>query len=301
MVRMPALTSDVSHDTVLSRAQWQPLLDAHVERADALTASRRERASRGETHAVDDFLYDYYSLRPGDLRRWHPGPGIGLKDDDHHVDQRFYRTERGVTGLDVGAFVAKRGPAVEHILRLLTATASRPARLGCFGMHEWAMVYQAPDAERRHALPLRLGRAGTDAVVESHPLECTHFDAFRFFTPEAAPRNALALTRDSQTAHDQPGCLHATMDLLKWSLKLGPLVPGAALLDAFELARDVRQVDMRASPYDVSDYGLEPIAVETPDGKREYAARQREFAARAAPMREHLMALCEAALASGRH
>ena len=55
--------------------------------------------------------------------------------------------------------------AVEHIRALLHATAGRPPRYDCFGMHEWAMVYRAD--ERRHALPLRLGRAGTDAVVEA--------------------------------------------------------------------------------------------------------------------------------------
>ena len=34
------------------------------------------------------------------------------------------------------------------------------------------------------------GSAGTDAVVESNPLRCSHFDAFRFFTEPAARRNA---------------------------------------------------------------------------------------------------------------
>ena len=43
----------------------------------------------------------------------------------------------------------------------------------------------------------------------------------------------------------------------------------------FVLAWDVREVDMRASPYDFSDLGLEPIGIETPEGKREYAAHQR--------------------------
>jgi hypothetical protein len=62
------------------------------------------------------------------------------------------------------------------------------------------------------------------------------------------------------------------------------------------LAWDVREVDMRASPYDFSDLGLEPIRIETPDGKREYAAQQRAFAERAAPLREGLVAECEALL-----
>ena len=104
------------------------------------------------------------------------------------------------------------------------AIAARPGQFGCFGLHEWAMVYRTP--EHRHEVPLRLGQAGTDAVVEQGELRCTHIDAFRFFTPEAVPRNRLAPTRESQPHLEQPGCLHAGMDVYKWAMKLGPLVPG---------------------------------------------------------------------------
>ena len=38
------------------------------------------------------------------------------------------------------------------------------------------------------------------------------------------------------------------------------------VLDAFELARDIRWVDMQASPYDVSAYGVPPVAVAPPAG-----------------------------------
>jgi hypothetical protein len=93
---------------------------------------------------------------------------------------------------------------------------------------------------------------------------------------------------------EQPGCLHANMDLLKWSTKLGPAVPGDLLLDSFELARDVRVADMQASPYDVSSYGLEPVAIETPEGKAEYVRLQRGFAERGAALRDRLLAVCEA-------
>ena len=57
------------------------------------------------------------------------------------------------------------------------------------------------------------------------------------------------------------------MDVYKWATKLGPVVPGDLLLDCFELARDIRTLDMRASPYDVTSYDLEPIAIETAEGK----------------------------------
>ncbi|MFW7413441.1 3-methyladenine DNA glycosylase [Demequina sp. SO4-18] len=295
MGTMPIAAPDHAavRDVLLAAGEWRERASAHRDRADAMTAEHRARRDRGERHAIEDFLFEYYSTKPGRLRRWHPGIGVAMADAEEHAGWRWYRTDGSVTSLDVEAFRAERGEAARHIRRLLAATAGRSPVLGCFGMHEWAMVYGASDAARRHGLPLRLGRDGTDAVVESHPLQCTHFDAFRFFTADAAPRNAHALTRAGQVDSEQPGCLHATMDLYKWSLKLEPAVPGDLVLDCFELARDVRRVDMQASPYDISSYGLAAIPVETPEGKSEYAARQREFAARAAPLRAHLIEICD--------
>lgn len=67
-------------------------------------------------------------------------------------------------------------------------------------------------------------------------------------------------------------------------------------LDAFALAREIQVVGMRASPYDVTSYGLTPIAIETPEGKAEYVRRQREFAVRSAEVRVRLLAVCESLL-----
>jgi hypothetical protein len=138
-------------------------------------------------------------------------------------------------------------------------------------------------------VPLRLGRDETDAVVEAHELRCTHFDAFRFFTPEAAPRNRETPTRERQAELEQPGCLHAGMDLYKWAVKLGPLVPGELLLDAFELARDIRVLDMRASPYDLAGWGYDAVPIETVEGKTAYVRAQRTFAERGRAIRQRLI------------
>ena len=104
------------------------------------------------------------------------------------------------------------------------------------------------------------------------------------------------LTRQTQILYEQPGCLHANMDCLKWAIKLGPAVPGDLLLDCFELARDIRVLDMQASPYDVSSLGDRAVAIETPEGKAEYVARQREFAERTVRIRRRLIEVCEQVL-----
>ncbi|MFG3418911.1 3-methyladenine DNA glycosylase [Micromonospora sp. NPDC048063] len=285
--------------TSIPAASWLPLLEAHEKRADSLTAGHRARKATRERHAIDDFLYDYYGTRPSVLRRWHPGVGISLEPGPHgsapHQQWRWYATDAdGIVSFDIAAFLADRAESVRFIHRLLSAISSRPAFTGCFGLHEWAMVYR--QREHRHPLPLRLGQEGTDAVVESHQIRCTHFDAFRFFTPDAVSLNRLQPTRESQVELDQPGCLHASMDCHKWATKLGPAVPGDLALDCFELARDIRLLDMQASPYDFSSYGEPAVAIETPEGKAEYVARQREFSQRAGRLRARLIDVCAALL-----
>jgi hypothetical protein len=271
--------------------EWTALAKAHAERIDALTAGARARRAAGQRHPVEDFLYEYYNTRPSLLRRWHPGPGLALAGPAPHAHWRWYVTDDDTVRLDVAGFLADRGDTVRFVRGLLDATASRPAFTGCFGLHEWAMVYRAD--EHRHTLPLRLGQEGTDAVVEGHPLRCTHFDAFRFFTPAAVGLNRLQPTRATQPELEQPGCLHATMDLYKWALKLAPATPSELVADCFELAADVRTLDMRASPYDLRDHGYEPVAVETPEGKAAYVAAQRGFAERGAVLRRRLLAVCD--------
>jgi hypothetical protein len=276
-------------ERVIPREEWLVRERAHQERADALTAEHRERSSRSEKHPVWDFLFTYYSYKPAQLRRWHPGAGVELQDAPDRLSWRWYApgdTEGGVVP-DARSFAAQKAELAALIERMLRRTASRPGQFGCFGLHEWAMVYQAD--EHRHAVPLRLGRAGTDAVVESHDLRCTHFDAFRFFTPEAVPRNRTPLSREEQPLFEQPGCLHAGMDLYKWATKLGPLIPGELLLDAFELARDIRLLDMQAAPYDLSAWGVIPVPIETTEGKAEYVRRQRVFAERGSVLRAALL------------
>lgn len=278
--------------TALAAPEWAASARAHAERADALTAGRRARAAVGETHPVDDFLFTYYSYKPALLRRWHPGPDVLLQDaGEARGTWRWYRADGRDAIVDHEAFARERRLLLTGVGRILRATRSRRAQFGCFGLHEWAMVYR--QSEHRHPAPLRLGQADTDAVVDAHQLGCTHFDAFRFFTPDAVPRNRLALAREQQAATEQPGCLHANMDLYKWAVKLGPLVPGRLLLDCFELARDIRELDMRASPYDLTAWGHAPVTIEAAEGKAEYIGHQRVFTERAEPLREELIAVID--------
>lgn len=287
---------------VLQAKEWRALERAHGARVDAATASYRARREDGRKHPVEDFLFTYYAHRPAALRRWHPGAGVVLRGaaGDERAGWRFYRSAGPDVGLDGDRFLEDRGSTVRFIRALLGHTLERPAHLGCFGLHEWAMVYRLPEEQVRHAdWPLRLGSAGTDAVVETHQVRCSHFDAYRFFTPAAQPLNARLPTRDSQITMEQPGCLHAGMDCYKWAYKLTPAVPSDLVADCFDLAREARVLDMRAAPYDLSELGYDPVRIETPAGKTAYVEAQRGLSRRSQELRRRLVAVCDDLLAEG--
>jgi hypothetical protein len=284
-------TASPTRPRVLPANSWREWQAAHEARVDALIRGHLDRARRCIAHPVEDFLFSYYSLRPGQLRRWHPGFDRALADAPERADWRFHQVldrQRNVIGVDLPAFLAARGAQLRFVRRLLRATAAAPAQFGCFGLHEWAMVFQQDGEVRHPGHRLRLGAAGTDEVVRAHQIRCSHFDAFRFFTDPARPRNLLQPTLDTRIELAQPGCLHASMDIYKWAYRLLPVVPSDLVVDAFELAREIREVDMRASPYDLAELGYSPIAIETAAGKAQYVAAQRRFAEQAQVLRQRL-------------
>jgi hypothetical protein len=151
------------------------------------------------------------------------------------------------------------------------------------------MVYQGKEVRHEKTTPLRLPQTEIDALVESRAICCSHHDAFRFFAAEARPMNRLQPTLESRVLLEQPGCVHANMDLYKWAAKSMPWIGSGLLLDCFELAMELRDLDMRASPYDLLAWGREPIRIETAEGRRIYEVEQKRLAAMAVPLRERLI------------
>lgn len=269
--------------------EWRALAEEHRSRVEVDLAEVVWRRDRGIKQPIEDFLFHYYNLRPSHLAQWHPGIGVMLEDDGTWRPPA-YVLDSGIAQLDREYFLAKRGRTVAKARELLSAVSNKEPRYGCFGMHEWAMVYRLAADETRHPyLKLRLTTAEIAEVVEQVGCRCSHYDAFRFFTAPARPLNLVQPTRQNQPELDQPGCLHVNMDLYKWAGKLWPAVGSDLLYETFRLAREIRVVDMRASAYDLRDWGHEPIQVETHTGRRHYVALQKEFASRASLLRERLL------------
>ena len=278
--------------TVLTTAEWHARAEAHRERALQWTAPWRERRSRGAVHPVYDFLFQYYHYSPAKLEAWHPSADEALADSAE-ARERFtapvYIATDGVMRRASNALSATERTAMRHTLSLLRATQERPANFGCYGMHEWAMVYGGHDIRHAGIAPLRLPQAQVDAFVESRPVACRHFDAFRFFAPSAKPMNRVVLAWDSRVDHEQPGCIHANMDLYRWAYTSMPWIGSDLLWECFELAVALRVLDMEAGPYDLTALHVAPVPIETPAGRDAYQQRQRALSARARGVRARLI------------
>ena len=268
-------------------------------------------------HPIYNFLHTYYSYSVSNLKKYSPGFDSLLECDNSlsEVDQEYLKYN----------LIKRKGNSYSYELPsnlstpdgiygwiklsrtrdIMVLTASRPAFYGCFGLHEWAMLYSGRknqsiplDRHQKH-IPLRVSQSVIDNVVESSTIRCTHFDAFRFFHPDAKSLNVIhPLTRDNQIEHEQPGCVHATMDLFKYAYQLYPFVSSSLLRDCITLAIIARKIDMRASPYDVSTVeGCEsPLCVESAEGRKSYMEEQERLSQLAIPIRAKLIDAYDLAL-----
>ena len=127
------------------------------------------------------------------------------------------------------------------------------------------------------------GAAGTDAVVESHRIRCSHYDAFRFFTAAGARRGTrcsrpgtarsrssspAACTRRWTSTSGRTSCCPRRAQSSWWS------TPSSS-------PATIRELDMRASPYDLTALGLRP----RPDRDARGQGRLRRGASAASPSR----------------
>lgn len=285
---------------------------------------RREERTSGDGfrrlnpgHAVFNFLHDYYNIRGAKgarrLGRWSPGlsrvtlaGATGEDVDRGTLSPVACEVHAGGVTYDAAQHFASAAPsaATPYLWYhdVLAATEAAEPVLHCYCLHEWAMQYWpegAPQPPSRQyqdgTMPLRVGQAEINSVIERKGVRCTHVDALRFFAPAAGPlnRHGASLERLDQLRLEQPGCVHAHMDLLKIALRLSPWVPSELTADALQLALEARKLDVAASPYDASAFGIEPILIEHEAGRQVFRARQLQLMERAQPLRTSLLSAYE--------
>ncbi|MFK7849625.1 MAG: 3-methyladenine DNA glycosylase [Akkermansiaceae bacterium] len=279
---------------IIEESDWKQRCETHLLRASAYTHGPRQRRDRGEKHPVEDFLFEYYPYSIATIEQWHPGLDTALRYlDVENLPIQFQSQKHTIQDeicfLDISNMKQKEAERLRWISGLLQATQQHPPNFTCHGIHEWAMVYQAEEIRHASITPLRLTQSEVDAVVESHPIACSHHDAFRFFAKAAKPMNKLQPSLATRHQNEQPGCVHANMDLYKWAAKCMPWIGSELLFTSFSLARQLRLLDMQASPYDLSAWKIEPIKIETSEGRRTYEKEQKRLAEKAGTIRSRLI------------
>ncbi|MFQ3225322.1 MAG: hypothetical protein ACI8Z5_001581 [Lentimonas sp.] len=287
-----------SDQPALPCATWQATAQAHFKKAQQWTMPYRSRRAAGKMHPSHDFIFIYFRFAPALLEGWHPGLGVAFEapEDITGYSDKYYTRTGDTLSLDPSKLDAKARKRLQWQLGLCRSIQNKPAQFSCFGMHEWAMVYQGgPEGRPRHEgkLPMRLSQTEIDAIVEQRPTCCSHFDAFRFFTETAKPFNKINPSQDERMINEQPGCLHTNMDLYKWTAKAMPWVGSDLLWDIFEFAMHCREIDMRASPYDCTSLGFKAIPIETEAGRDAYEREQRALTEVGKPLRARLIATLE--------
>lgn len=279
---------------------WSAQVKRHLAIIGPIADAFLKRRGVGQTDPVHDFLFTYYNCSPQKLKQWVPSfeeklvitPNVReeypwlteywFSIEGNLLSYRKERLHKNVLGL------------AKFIRELCKNITGRVPRFGCFGLHEWAMVYKLSPEELRHKKHrLRLSPKELGSFVESQTMCCSHYDAYRFFTKDAQPLNTLNPALNTRLQLEQGGCLHANMDLYKWATKLWPWIGSDFIAKSFMLALEGRELDMRASPYDLTAEGYAPICIEKEEGRKQYQKEQQLYAERSAILRDELQVFCE--------
>mmetsp|Transcript_17449 Transcript_17449/g.28174 ORF Transcript_17449/g.28174 Transcript_17449/m.28174 type:complete len:315 (+) Transcript_17449:174-1118(+) len=285
---------------------WRSLAKLHQERLVQVVSpgciDRDVSKGLDPANPIFNFLKLYYRIKgPKELRRlmrWSPGFGAQVHGVDPRGDKDLIQLKWTQTEGDRVLFkVPEKGlKSLQQWEMVLRRTMENKPVLNCFGMHEWAMVYASSESSKfqSEVMDFRVSQREINELVVSKGVNCTHFDAYRFFSPDAfdfSKHGHLMKTCDRATGQqlENPACIHTAMDTFKVAYKFYPLINSELLLESLELSIDARRIDVRASPYDPSKFGLEPIKVETVDGRREYQIAQRNLLDRSQRLRGKLL------------
>lgn len=203
----------------------------HRERIEELLG---KTLYKDENHPIYNFLFRYFTFKSSRLFDYSPGCNVRFLPsalDTNKIGSDRVRKLATVIENNIcqvypyeNYFTANQISAMKASLRVLYKTYHRPPSFYCFGLHEWAMQYK-PEKDNcsscgllgyKQNLSCRVTAREIEQVIESRPLNCTHYDALRYFTPSSKPKNSFHLVdRFDKEKFDQPGCTHVHMDLFR--------------------------------------------------------------------------------------
>ena len=282
----PRLPGTSGHVALLDRRVRTMLTSRHLPRArhddcalrtgaPGVDAPHLARRQAGQKHPVHDFLFTYYSFSPAKLMTWQPGLAA---ERDGRGPRPAAAADRGHQDDSLVATASR--PAAHRLLR--------PARVGDGAPHR-------RDPPRRPAAPRRSGhrrrrRVAPDRLLALRRLPLLHPDGAPDERAVARPRRPGGVRAAGLPARDD-GPLQARVP----ALAAGRLRPRRRLLRARVGRPRGRHARVALR---LHLWGFEPIKIETAEGKRAYAAHQRAFADRAAPLRSRLVEACDLLLSA---
>ena len=181
---MPA---SVQTAVALEPAEWEPLQAAHVARVDALLADHLDRRTTPRTTPGRGLPLHLLPDPP------EPAPHLAPRARGSACSAPRSTREGAATctpttrrELDP-AEISRRSDSIRWIRQLLSGNGRPPAAVRLLRPARVGDGLPRTEEIRHETWPLRLGAEGTDRVVESHKIACSHFDAFRFFTAAGPP------------------------------------------------------------------------------------------------------------------
>ena len=123
--------------SVVPAHQWQLAATQHEQIVASWTTDRLHRRSRGMKHPVDDFLFEYYPISVKKLATWHPKWQTQLEptlNSEQIFNPEIYSIAETIELRS--EYLELRLCETTAELAFLTSTLNRPARTGCFGLHE---------------------------------------------------------------------------------------------------------------------------------------------------------------------
>ena len=301
---------------MLKRSEWRSRADAHRRRVRDLLGGMFYDRKVHDRHPIYNFLFNYYRFRPHrTIERYSAGLDFAVESCSSSDDESLYlpsskylSVKDGCIEMDpVKSLNEKSVTRIRNLCTLLEKVQRRPPNFSCFGVHEFAMLHSGTRRSLfQKGLKLRMSQREIDNVVERAPIRCTHFDATWHFPKSALKSCRIKTSPDLRTKNEQAGCIHTNLDLFKFSLRLWPFASSELVADALELAIRARELDMRASPYDLSsisdftelgrDFDLTPVLIETESGRAEFRDSTMVLYRDSLPIRDRLIKVASSVL-----
>ena len=263
---------------------------AHGARVTPWVGPHLERRRSGVAHPVEDFLFTYYSFSPGALRRWHPGFGASWPSPGDPPARRGTATSgrwsgrrRRITScssqaagsLDEPTALTARGHRA-RARRTSAASACTSGRwsTGCHPTRCGTPRGRCGSASRHR----RGGRGAPDRAARTSTRSASS-------PTRPGPLNVLhpgARRPAGVRAAGLPARRHGPLQARLQAQSRGAALTWWPTASSWPATSGSSTCARRRTT--VTDLGYEPVRIETAEGKPEYAAAQRRFAERGAPL-----------------